>query len=114
MRSTLAIMVLFCAVSANAKVIEYCKPTQDSKADFNYVQISMDDRGDYSLAIEWNRPVGREDVEEATAEYYDDFTMYGYSAESLDATLAFYDKNDVGGRRTVLEITGQTIPVRCK
>ncbi|MBK9324384.1 MAG: hypothetical protein IPM97_15775 [Bdellovibrionaceae bacterium] len=114
MKAILLTAVLLTGFSAQAKTIDHCTPESPRTAGFNYVQVSMDDRADYSLAIEWNRPVGREDVQEVAADYYDDFTMQGYYAESLEAALAFYDDNDIDGERTVFEIDGHVHPVTCR
>lgn len=113
--STLTVLIImsFIGLTAQAQVIEYCTPEDKFTAGFNYIEVIADDRGDHSLAIEWNRPIGREDVQEFTAEYFDDMAMYGYSALGIDATLSFYTEDDYDGQRTEFILEGRNVPVSC-
>ena len=114
MKAFLLSVIILVSISAEARVTEHCIPEDPISAGFNYIELLIDDRGDYSLAIEWSRPVGREDVQEVAAEYYDDMTMHGFAADYINADLAFYDENDIGGERTVFEIDAREIAVDCK
>ncbi len=102
------------ANTAQSHIVENCTPEDIVSAGFNYVQVLMDDRGDYSLAIEWNRPSGREDVEEFAADYFDDMTVYGFADYNNKATLFLYTKDDVGGERAELNLEERNIPVTCE
>jgi hypothetical protein len=52
-------------------------------------------------------------VEEVSAEYYNDFSMTGYFAEALNATLEMYDSSDYKGKRTEFRIDRRLVKVRC-
>ena len=116
MKALFLAVTLIAGLSAQAQAITtyHCTPENPKIVGFNYVQILMDDRADYSMAIEWSRPVGRESVEEVSAEYYDDMTMEGYYAESLDASLMLFTADDVGGERAVFKIDGREHLVTCQ
>jgi len=102
------------ANTAQVHIVENCTPEDSFSAGFNYVQVLMDDRGDYSLAIEWNRPIGREDVEELAADYFDDMTVYGFADYNNKAALFLYTKDDVDGERAELYLEGRNISVTCE
>jgi len=91
----------------------FCVPENPKSVGFNYVELLIEDRGDYTLAIEWNRPLGREDVEEFPAGYFDDMTVYGFVADGIDAILSFYSDDDMDGARVEIVLEARKIPLVC-
>lgn len=91
----------------------FCRPENPSTAGFNYIELLIEDRGDYTLAIEWNRPKGLEDVEEFPVEYFDDMTMYGFITEKGDPILSFYNEDDIDGARVELRLDKRIVPLGC-
>ncbi len=115
------IVLILCIISSSAfastiqpHIVEDCNPEDHLSAGFNYVHVLMDDRGDYSLAIEWNRPTGREDVEEFAVEYFDDMTVYGFADDYNTATLYLYTIDDIAGERAELYLEGRHVPITCE
>lgn len=102
----------FMGATASADVLYHCEPAEES-LEVGWVQASMDNSGKDSLAILWKTPAGREDIEETAAEIVDDFTVYGYHSEKMNASLLFYTADDGAGERNVLELDGREIPVVC-
>lgn len=101
------------SITHNRRSSAYCRPENPSTAGFNYIELLIEDRGDYTLAIEWNRPVGREDVEEFPVEYFDDMTMYGFIAEKGDPILSFYNEDDFDGARVELTLDKSIVSLVC-
>ena len=111
---TVPVIAFFIGIAAaQAQTVEHCTPENKYTAGFNYIEVLVDDRGDHSLAIEWNRPFGREDVQEVAAEYFDDMAMHGYLASGIDATLSFYSEDDYDGKRIEFILNGRNVPVFC-
>src|SRR4051812_9750186 len=82
-----------------------------SSTEIGRIEISFaKETGTFFMMIQHLNP---ESIDVAQAEPVSDFTMEGYYSEKFEATVMFFNKQDAGGERKILQINHREFPLSC-